>query len=253
MNKKGVLTIIAFSIVLSGCAKENVSNSTSSVLNENKLKSEAITELNNREEKQFSSIIKEITNTTMSVEGTSHSLPETIIPTQTASEVQKPITEIVVYEETTSNSIPIIDYEESDSTNSTESTETTFTEESSAVYEASSSSEENSNEYYWSGEILTPQAGTVYGPSGKETYYNLEMSGVISIMRELGYDEYTYPYWIRNDGCKMLGDWIIVAADLSIRPRGTILPTSLGWGIVCDTGGFIYSDPYQLDLAVNWN
>lgn len=104
----------------------------------------------------------------------------------------------------------------------------------------------------WNGPILTPSAGTVMGPSGKETYYNLDMSGVVSIMRNLGYDSKSYPYWVRDDGCKMLGDYIILAADLSTRPRGTILPTSLGMGIVCDTGGFAYSNPTQLDIATQW-
>lgn len=101
----------------------------------------------------------------------------------------------------------------------------------------------------WTGAKLTASAGTVTGPSGKETYYNLEMSGVISIMRGLGN---TDEYWIRSDGVKMLGNYVMVAADLSIRPRGTLVETSLGTGIVCDTGSFIYSNPTQLDIATNW-
>ena len=44
----------------------------------------------------------------------------------------------------------------------------------------------------------------------------------------------------------------MVAADYNIRPRGTILETSLGTGIVCDTGGFASSNPTQLDIAVSW-
>lgn len=106
--------------------------------------------------------------------------------------------------------------------------------------------------YSWSGAVLSPQAGVVYGPSGKETYYNLDMSGVVSIMRGMGFDEASYPYWVRSDGCKMLGNYIMVAADLSIRPRGSVISCSLGDALVCDTGGFIYSDPYQLDIAVTW-
>ena len=104
--------------------------------------------------------------------------------------------------------------------------------------------------YYWDGPILTATKGVNYGPSGKETYYNLPMDGVIEIMRIYcdNYDE----HWIREDGCHMLGDYIMVAADLSIRPRGSLVPTSLGMGIVCDTGGFIYNDAYQLDIAVVW-
>lgn len=105
-------------------------------------------------------------------------------------------------------------------------------------------------DYYWDGPILTATKGVNWGPSGKETYYNLPMDGVIEIMRVYcdNYDE----HWIREDGCHMLGDYIMVAADLSIRPRGSLVPTSLGMGIVCDTGGFIYINAYQLDIAVVW-
>ena len=61
------------------------------------------------------------------------------------------------------------------------------------------------------------------------------MNGVISIMRGMGYTEEEYPYWVREDGCKMFGPYIMVAANLSIRPKGTILPCSLGTAIVVDT------------------
>ena len=107
-------------------------------------------------------------------------------------------------------------------------------------------------DYSWSGQVLNPWVGTVEGPSGTETYYNLDMSGVVGIMRDMGFDAGSYPYWVRSDGCKMLGDYIMVAADLSIRPRGSTIPTSLGMGLVCDTGSFIYSNPTQLDIATNW-
>lgn len=99
---------------------------------------------------------------------------------------------------------------------------------------------------------ITPRGGVYQGPSGKETYYNLPMGGVVKIMRNLGYDEVNWPYWEREDGCKMFGDYIMVAADLSIRPRGSLVETSLGTGIVCDTGSFIYNNPTQLDIAVTW-
>ena len=101
----------------------------------------------------------------------------------------------------------------------------------------------------WNGEQLNAYAGTVQGPSGKETYYNMPMSGVVSIMRGIGNND---EYWVRSDGCKMLGNYIMVAADLSIRPRGSLVETSLGTGIVCDTGTFIYSNPTQLDIATTW-
>ncbi|MBQ1827499.1 MAG: hypothetical protein II126_05945 [Erysipelotrichaceae bacterium] len=71
-------------------------------------------------------------------------------------------------------------------------------------------------------------------------------------MRRLGYSADKYPYWIREDGCKMFGDYIMIAADFKIRPRGSLVMTSLGMGIVCDTGAFIKKNPHQIDLAVNW-
>ena len=94
--------------------------------------------------------------------------------------------------------------------------------------------------------------GVCNGPSGKETYYNLPMSGVVRIMRQKGYDEQTYPYWVREDGVKMFGNYIMVAADLSTRPKGTILECSLGTAMVVDTGGFVNTNPMQLDVAVTW-
>lgn len=108
---------------------------------------------------------------------------------------------------------------------------------------------EQSVNYNWSGPTLNSRVGTIQGPSGKETYYNLNMSGVIRIMRSRGY---TGEYWVRNDGVKMLGQYVMVAADLDIRPRGSLVPTSLGMGMVCDTGTFIYSNPTQIDIATAW-
>lgn len=104
----------------------------------------------------------------------------------------------------------------------------------------------------WDGSVLTPSRGVVWGPTGKETYYNLDMSGVISIMRDMGYSEEEYPYWVRDDGVKMLGDYVMVAANLSVYPRGSLVPCSLGTGIVCDTGGFAVDNPNQLDIATAW-
>ena len=106
--------------------------------------------------------------------------------------------------------------------------------------------------YTYSGSILTAYAGVNYGPTGKETYYNLDMSGVVSIMRGMGFDEENYPYWVREDGCKMLGPYIMVAANLDMFPRGSTVECSLGTALVCDTGGFAASNPTQLDIATTW-
>ena len=75
------------------------------------------------------------------------------------------------------------------------------------------------------------------------------MSGVVSIMRAMGnYDE----YWVRSDGVKMLGPYVMCAANLSLRPRGSLVQSSLGMAIVCDTGGFASVHPDRLDIAVAW-
>lgn len=104
-------------------------------------------------------------------------------------------------------------------------------------------------EHIWRGPSLSKRRGTIQGPSGKETYYNLNMSGVVSIMRRMGYD---YEYWVRDDGVKMFGNYVMVAANLNIRPRGSLVQTSLGMGIVCDTGTFAKRNPTQIDIATTW-
>lgn len=108
---------------------------------------------------------------------------------------------------------------------------------------------ETINYIYASENTLNRYNGVFDGPSGKETYYNLSMNLVVQYMKDLGY---SYNYWIRKDGVKMLGQYVMVAADLNIRPKGTIVPTSLGPGIVCDTGSFVKSNSCQLDVAVAW-
>ena len=96
---------------------------------------------------------------------------------------------------------------------------------------------------------LTASKGVNYGPSGKETYYNLNMSGVVDIMQSMGYNA---QYWVREDGVKMYGDYVMVAADLNTHPRGSLVESSLGTAIVVDTGGFASSNPNQLDIATAW-
>lgn len=104
----------------------------------------------------------------------------------------------------------------------------------------------------YSGAKLSRSRGSIQGPSGKETYYNLNMSGVVSIMRRMGFSESEYPYNVRADGVKCLGPYVMVAAHLGNRPRGSKVQTSLGTGMVCDTGGFAASNPTQIDIATAW-
>ncbi len=101
----------------------------------------------------------------------------------------------------------------------------------------------------WKGSVLNRYNGVNVGPSGKETYYNLNMNKIVAAMKRLGVNS---EYWVRDDGVKMYGDYIMCAADLSVYPRGSIVETSLGTGIVCDTGAFVRKSGIALDIATAW-
>ena len=103
--------------------------------------------------------------------------------------------------------------------------------------------------YKWNGQVLDSYLGHVDGPTGDETYYNLPMGGVVKIMRNMGNQD---KYWVREDGVKMLGKYVMVAADLKVHPRGSIVQTTLGPGRVCDTGTFAKTHHQRLDIAVDW-
>lgn len=105
-------------------------------------------------------------------------------------------------------------------------------------------------QFEWNGPKLNATKGTCYGPSGKETYYDMNMSTVVQTLKSRGYDG---DFWIRSDGVKMFGNYVMTAAKYSDHPYGSIIPTSLGYAIVCDTGGFAtYDSGVILDIAVAW-
>ena len=127
------------------------------------------------------------------------------------------------------------------------------TEETTCETETTSMREEEQEEASqaqgWDGPVLSASAGVVEGPSGRETYYNLDMTPVIDLLRSQGY---TDEYWVREDGCKMFGEYIMCAANYDLHPFGSLVESSLGTCIVCDTGGFAAADPTQLDIATTW-
>ena len=96
-------------------------------------------------------------------------------------------------------------------------------------------------------EHLTQSGGVFYGPNGKETYYNLNMSRCIDIMRGYGYSEEAYPYWVRDDGVKMFGSYVMIAADTGVYPKGSIIETSMGTAMVVD-----HCPAGVIDVCVNW-
>lgn len=103
--------------------------------------------------------------------------------------------------------------------------------------------------YSYDGTKLSSSKGRIQGPNGSETYYNLDMSGIVARLKNKGYKG---EYWIRDDGCKMFGDYIMVAANFDLHPYGSLVETSLGLAIVCDTGGFVKWNPTGIDIATNW-
>lgn len=102
----------------------------------------------------------------------------------------------------------------------------------------------------YNGQVLSASAGRVSSPAGgTESYYNLEMSQVVANANAQGIKG---DYWVRADGVKMLGDYVMVAANRNVHPQGSIVQTTLGSGVVVDTGEFSISSPQDLDIAVNW-
>lgn len=97
--------------------------------------------------------------------------------------------------------------------------------------------------------VLDVDKGVNCGPSGLETYYNFDMTVVTDYLQSQGVRGY---YHVREDGVKMYGDYIMVAANYNIHPYGSFVETSLGQGIVCDTGGFAEYSYFQLDIACDW-
>lgn len=92
-----------------------------------------------------------------------------------------------------------------------------------------------------SGGVLTPSSGVNMFNGRKETYYNLDMSGVVANAKNMGIEG---DYWVRDDGVKMYGNYVIVAAQMD---KGTIIETSLGTGIVLD-----YCPAGTIDIATTW-
>ena len=114
-----------------------------------------------------------------------------------------------------------------------------------------SDSGEESQQTAWNGRKLTKQLGVVQGPSGKETYYNLNVNQVVENSHRDGIEG---DYWVRDDGVKMMGDYILAACDVTgrVRNRYDLVETSLGTAICADTGTFAEANPSQIDIAVNW-
>lgn len=97
--------------------------------------------------------------------------------------------------------------------------------------------------------VLTAAKGVNNFMGHKETWYNLPMNRIVQRAKD---NNIPGEYRIREDGVKMYGDKIIVAANHKTHPYGSHVDTSLGKGIVLDTGDFAKNNPEQVDIATNW-
>lgn len=103
----------------------------------------------------------------------------------------------------------------------------------------------------WQGPVLNAKSGTVVGPSGKETYYNLNMSRIVANTKAYGI---AGDYHVSPEGYKMFGEYVMVAANLNIHPRYSVIRTSVSDKcLVVDTGEFTQNGSgTQVDIAVVW-
>lgn len=98
---------------------------------------------------------------------------------------------------------------------------------------------------------LNKRDGVNYYKGTKETYYNLPMDRIYA-KADKNFGSH-HKKWIRDDGVKMYGPYIVLAVPFDVYPYGTCdIETSLGLGIALDTGAFAENNKNQIDVAVNW-
>ena len=95
--------------------------------------------------------------------------------------------------------------------------------------------------------ILTAGAGRITFNGHTETWYNLPMDKVVE--RSDAAIGVTDMYWVREDGVKMYGPWVICAAHPS-KIRYSRIQTSLGEGVILDT--HTTNDKELIDIATTW-
>lgn len=95
--------------------------------------------------------------------------------------------------------------------------------------------------------VLTAKLGKIEYAGHLETWYDLPMQKVVERADEA--TGLTDMYWIRSDGTKMYGEWVIVASHPSV-PRFSFVETSLGTGIILDRHTVDNKNLY--DIATDW-
>ena len=98
---------------------------------------------------------------------------------------------------------------------------------------------------------LNKRDGVNYYKGTKETYYNLDMTRIYA-KADANFGPW-HKKWIRDDGVKMYGPYVVLAVPFDVYPYGTTdIETSLGLGIALDTGTFAETNKNQVDVAVDW-
>ena len=99
---------------------------------------------------------------------------------------------------------------------------------------------------------MNKRDGVNYYKGTKETYYNLPMERIYA-KADANFGSHPKK-WVREDGVKMYGPYVVLAVNFRKYPYGTTdIPTSLGLGIALDTGAFATEDNLdQVDVAVTW-
>ena len=110
-------------------------------------------------------------------------------------------------------------------------------------------SQENEKEWWWEGEKLSVDNPEVEGPSGIETFFNEDVSKLVENAKE----GYIGEYWVRSDGVKMFGEYIICKCKYESNeyhptlPVGTVIPTTIGVALVCSN-----ETEEDICIAVTW-
>lgn len=94
--------------------------------------------------------------------------------------------------------------------------------------------------------VLTASLGKITYQGHTETWYDRPMGRVVQRAQDMGIP---CEYWVRDDGVKMFGPWVICAGHPS-KVRYTRIDTSLGEGIILDTHEM--DDTELIDIATAW-
>lgn len=153
------------------------------------------------------------------------------------------ITEITEYENKINDIVNPAQEQKTADEEAAKNQEVVYTDNSYGYYDTGYTNYNYSNYGSYPSGVLSAYSGVNSYNGYTEKYYNLNMSGVVNNAQAAGIQG---NYWVRDDGVKMYGDYVIVASQH--HNKGEVIDTSLGTGIVldyCETPGVV-------DIATTW-